>query len=67
MLPIGPLDGHWVIHALLPREQADRYYRWNLAYGGLIFLGMMLLAPGLVQHLINPARLAVMRYLFSFV
>lgn len=55
MLPIGPLDGHWVIQALLPRDVAEKYYRWNLQYGGFIFLGMMFFARDLLWVLIGPA------------
>jgi Zn-dependent protease len=55
MLPIGPLDGHWVIQAVLPRDQAEAYYRWNLAYGGFIFLALILFGRGLISALYWPA------------
>jgi Zn-dependent protease len=55
MLPIGPLDGHWVVQWLLPREQANRYEVWNQAYGGFIFLGCVLMAPGVIGAIIGPA------------
>jgi Zn-dependent protease len=59
MLPIGPLDGHWVIQALLPRNQAEAYYRWNLAYGGFIFLALVLFGRGLITSLYWPAVMKV--------
>lgn len=59
MLPIGPLDGHWVIQALLPRDQAESYYRWNLAYGGFIFLGLVLFGRGIITMLYWPAVMKV--------
>jgi Zn-dependent proteases len=59
MLPIGPLDGHWVIQALLPRNQAEAYYRWNVAYGGLIFLGLVLFGRGIISALYWPAVMKV--------
>ena len=63
MLPIGPLDGHWVIQALLPRDIAERYYRWNLQYGGFIFLGLVLFGGSFLGRLIGPAILTTVRAL----
>jgi Zn-dependent protease len=65
MLPIGPLDGHWVIQWLLPAEQADRYEVWNRAYGGFIFLAMVLMARNLVSMMIGPPVFACMKFLLA--
>ncbi|MEP6756479.1 MAG: site-2 protease family protein [Chthonomonadales bacterium] len=65
MIPIGPLDGHWVIQAVLPSEQAARYQDWNRAYGGIVFFGAVIMAPGLISSLIMPAVLAIYRPLMS--
>ena len=55
MLPIGPLDGHWVIQSILPLDQASSYQRFNDQYGMMIFLGLVLMAPVLLWQLIGPA------------
>ena len=65
MIPIGPLDGHWVIQAVLPSELAAKYQDWNRMYGGIVFLGAVLMAPGLIGTLIMPAVLAIYRPLMS--
>lgn len=54
MIPIGPLDGHWVIQALLPRDLANKYEEVNNAYGQMVFLGLVLMAPGLLSSIITP-------------
>ncbi len=55
MLPVGPLDGHWVIQSILPLEQSESYRRFNDQYGMMIFLGLVLLAPALMWQIIGPA------------
>lgn len=55
MLPIGPLDGHWVIQSILPMEMSEAYRRFNDQYGMIIFLGLVLMAPALLWQLIGPA------------
>ncbi len=65
MLPIGPLDGHWIIQWLLPREQANQYEVWNQAYGGFIFLAMVLMAPGMIGQIVGPAVASCARLLLT--
>jgi len=45
MIPLAPLDGHWVVTAVLPREQALSYMQWNRAYGTMVFLALVLFEP----------------------
>jgi Zn-dependent protease len=47
MIPVAPLDGHWVMTSILPREAAVSYMNWNRAYGMYVFLGLVLFNP---QH-----------------
>jgi len=63
MLPIGPLDGHWVIQSILPLEQSESYQRFNDQYGMIIFLGLVLVAPTLLHQIIGPAITSIELFL----
>ena len=51
MIPIGPLDGHWILGILMPPEVGHRFIRWSQTQGSLILLGIIFLGPMLK---INP-------------
>lgn len=44
LLPLGALDGHYILPHLLPGMLADRYRYWNDQYGNRLLLGLMLLS-----------------------
>lgn len=44
LLPIGSLDGHYMLPYLLPRHLAQQYRYWNSRYGNQLLLGLMLLS-----------------------
>ena len=52
LIPIGPLDGHYILPYFLPREMAIQYMRYNQRYGvyallaliGLNFIGIPVFA-----------------------
>ena len=44
LLPIGALDGHYILPYFLPRAAAARYRNWNHLYGNRLLLGLMLLS-----------------------
>jgi Zn-dependent protease len=46
LLPIGPLDGHWLVGAFLPERQRLAWYRFNRGPGMIIFLLLVLLPGG---------------------
>lgn len=54
LIPLAPLDGSWIMTALLPYNLAGAYSRWMQAYGMLVFLGMIMLAPRLLSMIISP-------------
>jgi Zn-dependent protease len=54
LIPLMPLDGSWILMAVLPRDLAARYHDWMVAYGALVFLGLVLLAPQVIWSLIGP-------------
>ncbi len=44
LIPLGPLDGHYILSWLLPRHLAVRYDYFNGRYGSLAFLALILLS-----------------------
>jgi Zn-dependent protease len=67
MLPIGPLDGHWVVQSILPLEQSEAYRRFNDQYGMIIFLGLVLMARPLLSQLMTPAMVTMMQFLEHYI
>lgn len=46
LIPIGPLDGHWILGAFLPAPQRLAWFRFNRGPGALIFLILVLVPSG---------------------
>ncbi|TQV86877.1 site-2 protease family protein [Aliikangiella coralliicola] len=44
LLPIGPLDGHYILPYFLSRDNAYKYVRWNDQYGAFILLSLVVLS-----------------------
>ena len=44
LLPIGPLDGSYILPYALPREAAIKYQQMNARYGAYALLGLILLS-----------------------
>ena len=57
LIPLGPLDGHYILPHFLPRHLAQRYRHFNARYGTGVFLALIVL--GIVG-------LPIFRYLFEF-
>ncbi|MCE9558281.1 MAG: site-2 protease family protein [Armatimonadetes bacterium] len=61
MLPLGPLDGHWVVGAFLPIEARLKWFRWNQTTGSLVLLGLIIMGqlgggPGIIGTIMGPIR-----------
>ena len=41
LIPIGPLDGHWLVGAFLPEPQRLGWYKFNRGAGMLLFLAII--------------------------
>jgi Zn-dependent protease len=54
MIPIAPLDGHWIVTAILPYEQAMSYLNWMRTYGPIVFLGLVLFGGSLLDQVLGP-------------
>jgi Zn-dependent protease len=44
LLPIGPLDGHYILPYFLKRNLAYAYTQWNAKYGVMVLMGLVLLS-----------------------
>ena len=44
LLPIGPLDGHYILPYFLPRQLAQWYRYYNARYGNFALLGLIALS-----------------------
>lgn len=56
LIPLGPLDGHYILPYFLPRALARPYRELNAKYGTYLFLGLILLSF---------AGLPIFRFVFS--
>lgn len=65
LIPIAPLDGHWIMAAILPHEVGDRYMHWMRMYGPMIFIGLVLIFPRVLWQIYGPVALATMRFIYS--
>ena len=44
LIPLGALDGHYILPYFLSPRAADTYVRFNAQYGNMALLGLMLLS-----------------------
>lgn len=44
LLPIGPLDGMWLLGGLMPETTRLRWYRFNRGIGSFLFLGLIIMS-----------------------
>jgi len=68
LLPIGPLDGHYILPYFLTRQHAYQYERWNTQYGSMALMGLVVLSfmgVPIFSFLMNVARI-ITRYLIVF-
>ncbi|MBL8060481.1 MAG: site-2 protease family protein [Chthonomonas sp.] len=62
LLPIGPLDGMWILGTFLPERIRFEWTRWNLTVGQFVFLALILI-PGTIRTILDPVRLSIARAL----
>jgi Zn-dependent protease len=44
LIPLGPLDGHYIMSWFLPPRVGDQYDRFNVRYGSVIFMALIILS-----------------------
>ncbi len=55
LIPLGPLDGHWLLGLLMPEKYRIQWYRFNQGPGTLILLILVLLpSSGVLTSIIGP-------------
>lgn len=61
LIPLGPLDGHWLVGAFLPENLRLRWYRFNRSYGSIILLALILLPRefDVISKLIAPVIISL--------
>lgn len=71
LIPLGPLDGHWLLAALLPERIGLRFGIWSRQYGTMVLFGIILLDQlvlrkqglGILTSLIGPPFTALLNLL----
>ncbi len=68
LLPIGPLDGHYILPYFLSKQNAYLYTRWNAQYGSWLLMGLIILSfMGVpVFSMLANLGLTLARYLIIF-
>lgn len=70
LIPVGPLDGHWLVGAFLPEPSRLKWYQFNRGPGALIFLVLVLMPSGspfdLFGHILRPTVVAAARFFLGF-
>ncbi|RYG24061.1 site-2 protease family protein [bacterium] len=44
LIPLGPLDGHWLVGLLMPEKQNILWNQWHRRYGGQILISVILIS-----------------------
>jgi len=69
LLPIGPLDGMWILGTFLPDRARIKWTQFNLQFGGFVFLGLIILGQTwffpLFDMVLGPARRVVTRFMLG--
>ncbi len=59
LLPLGMLDGHWLLGTFLPERTRAKWYLWNRQYGVILLIGIVLIGQfspelSLFRHTLYP-------------
>ena len=70
LIPLGPLDGHWLIGQFFPEPARYNWHKWNMEVGtyilfGLIFLGQ-LTGRSILGAILDPPSILTYRFLTGF-
>ena len=42
LIPLGPLDGHWLVGTFLPEQARMKWYLWNRTVGGFVLVVLVI-------------------------
>lgn len=65
LVPIGPLDGHWMVGTFLPPATRLQWYRFNQGPGSLIFLVLVLIPNSPISSMLRPFTLRIVEFLIG--
>ncbi len=69
LIPIGPLDGHWIVGAFLPESTRDKWYYFNRTTGSFLFLFLVLFGQmngsSILFKIIGPPMNAALAFLLG--
>lgn len=51
LIPLGPLDGHWLVGLLMPEPMRYAWYRFNRQVGGLLLLAIVFFGRPMIEGL----------------
>jgi Zn-dependent protease len=68
LIPLGPLDGHWMLGTFMSEPTRMKWYLWNRQAGGFVFLGLIFMGQlfpemDLIGAYLRPVTLRVFRFL----
>ncbi len=71
LLPLGPLDGHWLFGTFLPENLRLRWILFNRQYGGFLLLGLILFGQlsgdgGVISKVLGPPVWKTFEFLTGF-
>ena len=74
LIPIGPLDGHWLLGLLMPKPAMTQWFQFNRRYGSMLLIGFILLSQlmplqngmSLLGYILGPPSDFLFRVLTGF-
>lgn len=65
LIPIGPLDGHWLVGAMLPPQQRNAWYRFCHGPGMIVFLILVLMPNSPIDWIMQNTVFPMFRVLIG--
>ncbi len=71
LIPLGPLDGHWLLGTFLPENVRLKWILFNRQYGGFLLLGLILFGQmsgdgGVISKVLGPPVWKTFEFLTGF-
>lgn len=44
LIPLGPLDGHWLVGLLMPKKAMNNWFQFNRQFGGYLLLALIIIS-----------------------
>lgn len=71
LIPLGPLDGHWLLGTFMPENVRLRWIMFNRQYGGFLLLGLIIFGQmsgdgGVISKVLGPPVWKTFEFLTGF-